>query len=62
METTLRFLTLEKTCIKIWETNSVNADLLKRIHVKQSMKQCVASELTGFLFILGDNGKLLILD
>ena len=62
METTAKFLTLDMTCIKIWEGSSVNANLVKRIHIKQNMKQLVSSDLTGFLFILGENGKVLIID
>ena len=38
------------------------AELVKRIQVKQAMKQCVVAELTGYLLVLGENGKLLILD
>ena len=30
--------------------------------IKQAIKQCVIAQLTGFFLILGDNGKLLILD
>lgn len=26
------------------------------------MKQCIVAELTGYLLILGDNGRILILD
>ena len=37
-------------------------ELQKRIHIKQTIKQCVVSELTGFMLILGMNGKVLILD
>lgn len=37
-------------------------ELQKRIHIKQAIKQCVVSELTGFMLILGLNGKVLILD
>jgi hypothetical protein len=58
----LKFLTLEKTCIKIWEVTHNNADLLKRIHIKQNIKALVTADITGFLFILGENGKVLILD
>jgi len=62
LSTKLKFLTLEKNCIKIWEFSSGNAELLKKIHIKQQIKQCVVSEMTGYLLILGDNGKVLILD
>jgi len=58
----LKFLTLEKNCIKIWVFASGNAELLKKIHIKQQIKQCVVSEMTGYLLILGENGKVLILD
>lgn len=58
----IRFVTLEKNCIKIWEYNSGNADLLKKIQIKQLITQCVVSDLTGYLLILGENGKVLILD
>jgi hypothetical protein len=34
----------------------------KRFHIKQAICQIVVAELTGFLLILGDNGKVLILD
>ena len=56
------FLTLEKNCIKIWEFQNGSFDLLKRIHIKQAISQILMAELTGFMLILGDNGKVLILD
>ena len=37
-------------------------ELKKRIHIKQEIKQCLVSELTGFMLILGANGRVLILD
>ncbi|CDW81046.1 UNKNOWN [Stylonychia lemnae] len=52
----------EKQAIKIWEYQNGHADLLKRIQIKQNMRQCLVAELTGYLLILGDNGKILILD
>jgi hypothetical protein len=30
--------------------------------IKQVMKQCLIADLTGFYLILGDNGRVLILD
>jgi hypothetical protein len=38
LTTRLKFLTLEKNCIKIWEYFSGNAELLKKIHIKQQIK------------------------
>lgn len=58
----IKFLTLEKNCLKIWEYSAGNAELLKKIMIKQFIKQCIVAELTGYLLILGDNGKVLILD
>jgi hypothetical protein len=58
----LNFLTLEKNCIKLWEFNNGSFDLTKRIHIKQAISQILIAELTGFMLILGDNGKVLILD
>ena len=58
----VKFLTVEKYCIKIWEVMQGAFELKKRIHIKQAIKQCVVSELTGFMLILGLNGKVLILD
>jgi hypothetical protein len=58
----LNFLTLEKNCIKLWEFNNGSFDLIKRIHIKQAISQIFIAELTGFMLILGDNGKVLILD
>jgi hypothetical protein len=58
----LKFLTLEKNCIKIWEYQAGNVDLIKKIQIKQIIKQCIVAELTGYLLILGENGKVLILD
>lgn len=59
---TIQFLTVEKSCIKMWEMTQGAFELVKRIHIKQTIRQCVVAELTGFLLILGQNGKLLILD
>jgi hypothetical protein len=56
------FLTLEKNCIKLWEFKNGSFDLIKRIHIKQAIGQILIAELTGFMLILGDNGKVLILD
>ena len=53
---------MEKFCIKVWEISQGAFELKKRIHIKQAIKQCVISELTGFMLILGMNGKVLILD
>ena len=58
----LTFLTLEKACLKIWEFAHGTFELQKRIHIKQSIVSVQVSELTGFLTILGENGKVLILD
>ena len=58
----LTFLTLEKACLKIWEFAGGTFELQKRIHVKQPILSVQLSELTGFLAILGENGKVLILD
>lgn len=58
----LDFLTVEKTCVKFWSYFQGNCELNKRIHIKQDINQCVVATLTGFLLILGDNGKVLILD
>ena len=58
----LSFLTLEKNCVKLWEFIHGFFELQKRIHIKQAISQVVVSDLTGFLVILGDNGKVLILD
>jgi hypothetical protein len=55
-------LTLEKNCIKLWEFKNGSFDLIKRIHIKQAIGQILIAELTGFMLILGDNGKVLILD
>lgn len=60
--TSIRFLTVEKTSIKIWEYSSGSAELLKKIQIKQVIKQCIVADLTEYLLILGDNGKVLILD
>jgi hypothetical protein len=59
---TLQFLTVERTCIKVWNYFQGNFDLQKKIVIKQTIKQCLIAQLTGFFLILGDNGKLLILD
>jgi hypothetical protein len=53
---------VEKMCIKFWSYYQGNCELIKRIHIKQNIKQCCVAELTGFLLILGENGKILILD
>jgi hypothetical protein len=58
----LPFLTVEKQCIKIWEYSQGNALLKKRIHIKQNIASLDISELTGFYLILGESGKVLILD
>ena len=62
LNTQIQFLTIEKSCIKIWEFFQGNFELIKRIHIKQNIRQCVISEMTDFMLILGENGKLLILD
>jgi tricorn protease-like protein len=36
--------------------------LKKRIHIKQNVASLDISELTGFYLILGESGKVLILD
>jgi hypothetical protein len=36
--------------------------LKKRIHIKQNIASLDISELTGFYLILGESGKVLILD
>lgn len=36
--------------------------LKKRIHIKQNVASLEISELTGFYLILGESGKVLILD
>ena len=36
--------------------------MLKRIHIKQPIFQLAIAELTNFFLILGESGKLLILD
>lgn len=53
---------MEKTCLKIWEFSNSSFELIKRIHIKQSIRQIAVAELTGFMLILGENGKVLILD
>ena len=58
----MQFITVEKSCIKLWNFFKGNFDLSKKIVIKQTIKQCVIAQLTGFFLILGDNGKLLILD
>jgi len=58
----IKFLTLEKNCLKIWEYSTGHAELLKKIQLKQNIKQCIVAELTGYLLILGENGKILILN
>jgi hypothetical protein len=58
----LPFVTVEKQCIKIWEYSQGNAMLKKRIHIKQNIASLDISELTGFYLILGESGKVLILD
>ena len=58
----LSFFTAEKQCIKLWEYSQGNASLKKRIHIKQAVCSVVIAELTGFLLVLGESGKLLILD
>ena len=58
----IQFLTVEKTCVKLWQFYQGNFELQKRIHIKQYIKQCLVADLTGFLMILGQNGKVLILD
>lgn len=58
----LKFITLEKYCVKIWQYSQGSAELLKKIQIKQSIKQVIHSDLSGYLLILGDNGKVLILD
>jgi hypothetical protein len=55
-------MTVEKNCIKIWEYSQGNAQLKKRIHIKQDVKQMQIAELVNFFLILGENGKVLILD
>ena len=58
----LPFLTIEKQCIKLWEYSQGNAQLKKRIHIKQNIASMDISELTNFFLILGESGKVLILD
>jgi hypothetical protein len=56
------FLTAERQCIKVWEYYQGNPQLKKRIHIKQAICSVQMAELTSFLLILGENGKVLILD
>jgi hypothetical protein len=58
----LQFLTLEKNCIKLWSLDQGVVELSKKIHIKQTIAKCIVAELTGFLLVLGENGKLLVLD
>lgn len=53
---------MEKTCLKLWDFSNGSFDLVKRIHIKLNISQVVVAELTGFMLILGDNGRVLILD
>ena len=62
MSSHLEFLTLEKSCIKIWQLNQGIIELKKRIHIKQQIVKCIVADLTGFLMVLGLNGKVLVLD
>ena len=62
LNTKIKFLTLEHNCLKIWEYTSGNVDLVNKIQIKQPIKQCIVADLTGFLIILGENGKVIILD
>jgi hypothetical protein len=55
-------MTLEPNCVKIWDYRENSVGLTKRIHIKQAVKQVVVSEMTGFVLILGESGKVLILD
>ena len=55
-------MTLEKSCIKLWQLNQGTIELKKRIHIKQYITQCIVADLTGFLLVLGQNGKVLVLD
>lgn len=32
------------------------------MHIKQAIKQCLVADLTNFLLVLGENGKVLVLD
>ena len=57
----LEFLTLEKNCIKLWILDQGTIELKKKINIKQMLKNCILSEITGFMLVLGDNGKLLVL-
>lgn len=58
----LPFYTAERQCLKLWEYAQGNAQLKKRIHIKQAMCSVQIAELTNFFLILGESGKLLILD
>ena len=62
LNTKLPFMTVEKNCIKLWEYTQGNATLKKRIHIKQDVQQLQIAELVNFFLILGENGKVLILD
>jgi hypothetical protein len=58
----IKFLTLEPNCVKIWEYYAGNVDLVNKIQIKQPIKQCIVADLTGYLIILGESGKVIILD
>ena len=55
-------MTVENNCIKLWEYSQGNASLKKRIHIKQNIVSMEIADLTSFFLILGENGKVLILD
>lgn len=58
----MQFITVEKSCVKIWNYAQGSFELKTKIQIKQTIKQCVIAQLTGFFLILGENGKVLILD
>ena len=62
LNTKIKFLTLEHNCVKIWEYTGGNVDLVNKILIKQPIKQCIVADLTGYLIILGESGKVIILD
>jgi len=57
-----KFATLERKSVKIWEYSQGVVEIVKKIAIKQTLVAMEISDLTGFLLLLGENGRILILD
>lgn len=61
-KTNFKFVSVEDSSIKFWKLDDFRITITKKINVKQTLISATASETLGFLFVLGQNGKVLVLD